>query len=436
MLVPGALTARTKRRIAMVPTRQRAGLLSVALGFAAALSLACQSTGPAPASDARGDILDTLDTYADATLDEDMATLSEVWVMDPTTRAEVANEFATTEHVSVSIRPQELVIRAGGEQATASFDRVVRTREGDEIRVEAASYEAQLERRDGAWKIVALEALAEDPAALAAADDDEPEVIAIPDTKSTATITAPAAAAAAALGAGEPANAVRNAMDEYRSAYTSRDTERLRSVWDLSRVEAFLMKAAWRRCEPVDLTLDERTLEVEGGEAKVAFDQRMTYRCPGGSTHSVRALEARLEQRPDGSWKIAKLVTRKAPKSLTVWASGSVSAATTVPAIEALHTYQTAIQSCDLDGLSGAWVMSEAERSHVARFCARYGEKLSVSVRQQDVRLDGDRGEVRFLQEVTYEDRGRVRQVMADLRAALVQRKTGEWTMWDLEDAQ
>lgn len=409
-------------------------VLALALG----LSLcACQTTRT-PAPDARSHVLGLLDTYAGACLDQDVHRLEGVWQMSPEARAAVERDFAKGKRISVSIRPRDIRIDDRAGTATAVFDRVEQTRSPGGVQTDAATYRARMERLGPDWKIVDLRPAAEAPAKVAVATGS-----ANPGAKTAPARSARPAAPAKTHGAAHSRShaapstdqaRIVAALDAYRDAYAAQDTARLLDVWDLSRVEAFFMRQAWKRCEEVDVQISDPTVQVQGDRATADFNQELTYGCHGGKMRSIQALEARMERKPDGSWKIARFVSRKGAPPLAVSAHGSVSAETSVPAIEALYVYQSAIQSCDLDSLGQAWSMTDAERDYVQRFCEKYGGRISLSVRQENLHTDGDHGEVRFQQELTLQEGGRVRQILASLKASLVRRKGGEWTMWNLKD--
>jgi hypothetical protein len=232
------------------------------------------------------------------------------------------------------------------------------------------------------------------------------------------------------------AQRVGDALERYRSAYETQDMERLREAWEMSSIDALLLEQAWQSCELLNVSVESVEIELKEREASASFDQVIDYRCETRDATSRLLLRAGLAEQADGSWKILRFTRRTtAPERVRATSRAPVSATSSAPPLDALHAYQSALQACDVEALSRTWVMSARDRDLFARFCER-SEKVSVSIEQQDVDLQGDRGEVQFAQTVTAERGGQICETNATLRASLVKRESGDWSMLNLRPVQ
>lgn len=231
---------------------------------------------------------------------------------------------------------------------------------------------------------------------------------------------------------------VVRSLREYMAAYEAQDMERLRRVWSLSKLEAFLIEQTWEQCDDIFLSIDQHGLELDGDRARVEFDQNLGYGCERGNAVSKLRLEADLV-RTRGGWQIERIVSRDNGDSLPAVASrGAPTSRDSLEAhssaLAALGEYQNAMTSCDLGALSRIWIMNRAERLNLEGFCRRF-EGISVSVSGLGVEVDGDKGVVRFAQRVRYKrPGGQVQNAISSLRAALVRRSGGEWAIWSLSE--
>lgn len=244
--------------------------------------------------------------------------------------------------------------------------------------------------------------------------------------------------AAPEAGARDDRAAVSATLREYMAAYQARDIDRLGRVWDLSPLEASLIKSTWKECDDLFLSVTERGVRLHGDRAEVDFDQDLGYGCARGNALSQLELRATLARTPKG-WRIREITSRDG-RGLSAIASRGVAPTSRAgfeaqsSALAALDEYRTALSSCDLGALSRVWIMNRTERSGLEGFCRSF-DGISVAVQGLGVEVTGDKGILRFAQRVSYRlPSGEMQNAMSSLRAALIRRSGGEWAIWSLRE--
>lgn len=230
----------------------------------------------------------------------------------------------------------------------------------------------------------------------------------------------------------DPAKQVLGALAEYENAYEAQDLSRLSGVWAMGAVERSLVEKSWRACDVASVTLRPGPVTTNGARAKVAFEQDLEVAC--GADHSTRTsrLEAALERDGSGNWKIASIAGERASNPASALA-GQAATGEQREVLNTLDRYAAAFAACDTPELKSLWISNPSERSAVQAACNRDG-RPSVSLADAQVSVDDERSfaTVDFVQTTSFAARPPNR---SQLRATLVKRSGGEWSIWQIKDS-
>jgi caspase domain-containing protein len=114
--------------------------------------------------------------------------------------------------------------------------------------------------------------------------------------------------------------AIRYTLSRYEEAYASMDIRELKKVWpSLSRAQEKAIRAGFQGARAVKVELmNRRATTVDGKDAKVLCDQRMTYTLVGKRQPSrVDPVEISLGKSPDQGWLVTDIKPqgRQGPRS-------------------------------------------------------------------------------------------------------------------------
>jgi hypothetical protein len=228
------------------------------------------------------------------------------------------------------------------------------------------------------------------------------------------------------------------AMMEYRSAFVGRDLAKLESIWSMSAVERLLIKNAWSSCDSIDLSIETMEMRVAGPSAVVDFDQELTFQCPSEARTRHSMLSASLERKDAGEWTILRIGDRAPIPIRTATASPAHIAprqrsldvdVAVHRALETLSDYESAMQRCDLKGLSRVWIMTDLERQILQGLCFRSG-RLDVSVSEPQVSTNNGKVSINFIHDFTSQRRDSRTHTRSRLTALLIERDDGNLTIW------
>jgi hypothetical protein len=228
------------------------------------------------------------------------------------------------------------------------------------------------------------------------------------------------------------------AMMEYRSAFVGRDLAKLESIWSMGAVERLLIKNAWSSCDRIDLSIETLEMRVAGRNAVVDFDQELAFQCPSEARTRHSKLSASLELKDAGEWTISRIGDRAAIPIQIATAGPARMAprqrsldvdAAMHRALETLSDYESAMQRCDLKGLSRVWIMTDLERQILQGLCFRSG-RLEVSVSEPQVSTNNGKVSIDFIHDLTSQRRGNRTHTRSKLTALLIERDDGNLTIW------
>lgn len=224
------------------------------------------------------------------------------------------------------------------------------------------------------------------------------------------------------LAAADSEGLVLAALLAYQDGQTRKDMRRLERSWRMTTTDRELTLAGWRSCASLETNLAVDEIRVDSDVAIADFSQRVDARCGGQGQTRMQRLRALLEREGQG-WRIAALAGL-GPARVVPVLGGSGPDGTL---LETLSRYGAALGSCDLEALSQEWLMTRTDRSMVESMC-RADEPTRVSIQDQVVAIDGDRGRVDFEQVI---HRGAsAAPTRTSLRASLVRRDDGAWTIY------
>jgi len=164
----------------------------------------------------------------------------------------------------------------------------------------------------------------------------------------------------------------------------------------------------------------------------VVFDQDLEVSCGADRSTRTSQLEAVLERDAAGNWKIASIAGKPASNPASALA-GNAPNGEQREVLQTLDRYAAAFAACDTPELTSLWISNPSERSAVQAACRRDG-RPSVSLTDARVSLDGERSfaTVDFVQTTSFASRTPDR---SQLRATLVKRSGGEWSIWKIKDS-
>jgi hypothetical protein len=231
----------------------------------------------------------------------------------------------------------------------------------------------------------------------------------------------------------DPAKQVLAALAEYEKGYESQDLAHLRAVWEMGPVEQTLLEQSWRSCRTTAVTLRPGPVVADGPRARVVFDQELSLLC--GSTPSVRTsqLEAVLRRDAKGRWVIASIAAQpgSSARGGSALAAGAGSADER-EVLSILDRYADALSACDTPELSILWISNKTERRALQAACRRDGRpEVALSDARVSLFDGGSRATVDFVQTTAFGSRVPDR---SSLRAILVNRGDGEWSIWKIKD--
>ncbi len=104
-------------------------------------------------------------------------------------------------------------------------------------------------------------------------------------------------------------------------------------------------------------------------------------------------------------------------------------------ALEALSDYETALQRCDLDGLSRVWIMTDLERQILQGLCFRSG-KLDVTISEPQISENGGKLSIDFTHDFAKRGGAGPQQTRSRLTALFVEREDGNLAIWKIRAAE
>jgi len=181
------------------------------------------------------------------------------------------------------------------------------------------------------------------------------------------------------------------------------------------------------------VTLHPGPVETSGATATVRFDQELSLLCGAERQTRSTALEASLRRDESGRYRIASIEDQ--PGSPRVSALADVASSSDEREVLAtMDQYAAAFAACNTPELASLWISNRSERQAVQSACRRDG-RPEISLSDAQVKVDGERSfaTVDFVQSTSFASRAADR---SKLRATLIKRGGGEWTIWQIQDSR
>lgn len=318
--------------------------IAVALSVGAGLWIGCASlraptpsaasTDPGTSRALRVAVLE----YESALEAQDLGRLQRVWSLTPEQRTELVKLF---DGVPIDVQIQWRSVTVGDHLAIVDFDQVLR--HGSQTGPQTPLTAALTPDSNGGWRIAFLgereEATPEpapaEPATSVASAPAEPAVgpLSWSDPGQRKSVTrlradlvqraggewvivslAPDDGKSAPLAGGRPAtgavaDGLRAALKRYTVAFEERDADRLGQVWLMNPYERDVVDQLFAWTSMVAVSIDGLTMQVDGGRARMAFDQEFVMSSrPRVASLARRAFERALAASDAaGAWDLDSL---------------------------------------------------------------------------------------------------------------------------------
>jgi hypothetical protein len=225
---------------------------------------------------------------------------------------------------------------------------------------------------------------------------------------------------------------VLSALADYQKAYEAQDLDQLRDVWEMAPAEQTLLEQSWTHCRPTSVTVRPGPVITDGPRAKVMFQQVVDSRCGGSADVRTSDLEAVLHRDAEGRWRIASLGAPPTRRPVSALA-GQAAAGDEREVLATLDRYAAALAACDTPQLSTLWISNKSERQALQTACLRDGRPdVALSEPRVSLRTERSLATVDFVQTTAF---GAARPDRTELRAVLLKRSGGEWSIWKIKEA-